>query len=105
MQFGTPYKFGDIVLCWAPYVEENEMKKRPGLVLYQEYGNLVVIGITSNNEMKGITITKQEGMIVDSIIKMNYVFTIPKEAVIKELITLSQKKKEEVKNYIVNKLI
>jgi mRNA interferase MazF len=41
-------KFGDVILVQITFVEINESKKRPAVVLFQELGNLVVAGITSN---------------------------------------------------------
>jgi len=38
-----------------------EIRKRPALVIFQEYGNVVVAGITSNTEMRGIPLSREEG--------------------------------------------
>lgn len=99
------YKFGEIVLATMQFVDSGETKNRPALILFQEYSNVVVAGITSNPETKGISVTKKEGFLVDSIIKMNYIFTITKEAIYKKLpIELSHIKKKEIKEYIINRL-
>ncbi len=72
---------GDVVLAKLQFVDTQELKQRPALVLFEEIGNVVVAGITSNTKMKGVPLTKKEGAIKDSVIKLNYIFTIPQEAV------------------------
>ena len=86
-------KFGDIVLAEMQFVDTFELKKRPALVLFEEYGNVVVAGITSNFEMKGIPLTKKEGAIKDSIIKLNYIFTISDKMIGKTIFSISAEKK------------
>ena len=78
-------KSGDVILAKVQYTDTFEIKRRPALVLFEEYDNVVVAGITSNLEMKGIPITKKEGAIKDSIIKINYIFTISKAMIEKNL--------------------
>ena len=98
------YKSGDVVLTNIQYTDTLEIKKRPALVLFEEFGNVIVAGITSNLEMKGILLTKKEGVIKDSVIKLNYIFTISKAMIEKSLFSLSNKKKEEVFDEMVKKL-
>ena len=43
--------------------------------------------------MKGIPLTKSEGAIKDSVIKLNYIFTISNEMVSKIILHLSKEKK------------
>jgi len=69
-------KFGDVILAEMQFVDTFETKSRPAVVLFEEYGNVVVAGITSNMEMKGIPLLMKEGAIKDSVIKLNYIFTI-----------------------------
>jgi len=54
---------------------------------------VVVAGITSNTEMRGIPLSKEEGAIRDSAIKLNYIFTISTSMVHKVLFHLSADKK------------
>ena len=89
-------KSGDIVLTNIQFTDTFEVKKRPALVLFEEFDNVVVAGITSNLKMKGVTITKKDGAIKDSVIKINYIFTISKAMVEKILFSLSNDKKKEV---------
>ena len=70
------YKTGDVILAQVQFTDTFEIKRRPAAILFEEYGNIVVAGITSNTEMKGIRLTKQEGAIKESVIKLNYIFTI-----------------------------
>ena len=97
-------KAGDVILANIQFTDTFEIKKRPALVLFEEFDNVVVAGVTSNLEMKGISLTKKEGAIKDSIIKLNYIFTISKLMVEKRLFSLSNEKKKEVYEVLVNKL-
>jgi len=97
-------KAGDVVLTKVQFTDTFEIKKRPALILFEEYDNIVVAGITSNLEMKGISLTKKEGAVKDSVIKLNYIFTISKEMVEKTLFSLTKEKKKVVFDGLVNKL-
>ena len=97
---GTVYKFGDVVLVEVPFTDSAYVKLRPALVLFEELDNVIVAGITSNQSMKGILITKKEGLVTDSIIKTNYIFTVSKHKIKKLLISLSEEKKEAVRKEI-----
>ncbi len=88
------YKFGSVVLAEVQFTDSFESKRRPVVVLFEEEGNVVVMGITSNLNMKGISLTKKEGAIRDSVIKLNYIFTISEKMVQKELFSLSENKKK-----------
>ena len=61
------------------FTDTAEVKTRPAVVLFEELGNVVIAGITSNLKMKGIPLTKSEGAIKESVIKLNYIFTISKK--------------------------
>ena len=50
-------KSGDIVLANIQFTDTLEIKKRPALILFEESNNIVVAGITSNKEMKGVILT------------------------------------------------
>lgn len=86
-------KPGDVVLIKIQFTDTFEVKIRPALVLFEEYDNIVVAGITSNPKMKGIPLLKKEGAIKDSVIKLNYIFTVSKAMVSKILFHLNKKKK------------
>ena len=98
------HKFGNVVLSEMQFVDTFELKKRPALVLFEEYGNVVVAGITSNTEMKGIPLLKKEGAIKDSVIKLNYIFTISEKMIAKKLFSISSEKKKIVVSEFVKKL-
>ncbi len=87
------YSCGEVVLANVQFTDMLGIKKRPAVILFEEMENIVVAGITSNPQMKGIPITKKEGAIKDSIIKTNYIFTIGKELIEKHLFSLTPQKK------------
>ncbi len=87
---------GDVVLTKIQFVDTFETKIRPVLVLYEEFDNVVVAGITSNKNMSGINLSKKDGAIKNSVIKLNYIFTISKDFISKNLFHLSKNKKLEV---------
>jgi mRNA interferase MazF len=97
-------KSGDVILANVQFTDTFEIKKRPALVLFSEFDNVVVAGITSNLKMKGIPLTRKEGAVNDSIIKLNYIFTISAAMIEKVLFHLSKEKKEKVFSELVNKL-
>ena len=74
------------------------------MVLFEEYGDVVVAGITSNLEMEGIPLYKNEGAIKDSVIKLNYIFTITERMIQKNLFSISSKKKKIVASEFMKKL-
>ncbi len=98
-------KFGTIILAKVQYTDTFEVKLRPSVVLFEEYGNVVCAAITSNPNMKGISLTKEDGAIKDSIIKLNYIFTISENMIDKVLFSLSNKKKNLIKEEIMKKLV
>ena len=63
------HRFGEVVLASVQFADTFEIKKRPALILFEEQGNIVLMGITSNLEMKGVPLTKKEGAIKNSIIE------------------------------------
>ena len=83
--------FGDIVLVEIPFTDKDEIKLRPAMVLFEEFDNVVIIGITSNIKMDGIFIPKEEGLITDSLLKLNYIFTIDRKRIKSKITKLSEK--------------
>ena len=65
---------------------------------------VVVAGITSNLRMKGVLITKKEGLPKDSIIKLNYIFTISEKMIKKFLLNISEEKKKLIKKELIEKI-
>ncbi|MCX6664581.1 MAG: type II toxin-antitoxin system PemK/MazF family toxin [Euryarchaeota archaeon] len=98
------YKPGDIVIAQVQFTDTYEVKKRPALVLFEECGNVVVAGITSNLKMKGIPLTKAEGAIKDSVIKLNYIFTISSSMISKVLFHVNKNKKHMIFHELQNRL-
>ena len=97
-------KGGDVVLAQVQFTDTFEVKTRPAAVLFEDFGNVVIAGITSNTAMKGITLTKKDGAIKDSVIKTNYIFTVSESAIKKKLFELSKQKRLELYNELTNKL-
>ena len=104
MKFGKMFNFGDIIIAEVQYTDTFEIKKRPALVLFEEYGNVIIMGVTTNPNMKGIPLTKKEGAIENSIIKLNYIFTISEKMVKKFLFSISKEKKDLIKAELMKKL-
>ena len=98
------HKFGEVILASIQYTDTFEIKKRPVLVLFEEQGNIVVAGITSNLIMMGIPLHKKEGAVKDSIIKLNYIFTISEKMIEKILFLISKEKKELIKRELIKKI-
>jgi len=98
------HKFGEVILAKVQYTDTFEVKTRPALVLFEELGNVVVAGITTNTNMKGVSLLKKEGAIKDSIIKLNYIFTISEKMVEKNLFLISPEKKQLVKNELIKRM-
>jgi mRNA interferase MazF len=97
-------KSGDVVIAQIQFTDTFEIKKRPALVLFEEFDNVVIAGITSNLEMKGVLLTKKEGAIKNSVIKLNYIFTISKAMISKTLFHLSKEKKRMVFDELTKRL-
>ena len=95
---------GDVVIANVQFVDSPEIKARPAVVLFREFGNMVVAGVTSNLNMKGIPLSRNEGAIKDSVIKLNYIFTITEDMVYKVSFHLSREKKRLVFEELVKRL-
>ena len=87
------YNSGEVVLANIQFTDSFEVKKRPCVVLFEEMGNVIVAGITSNKDMQGIPLTVKEGAIKESVIKTNYIFTTTESFIEKKLFSLSKEKK------------
>lgn len=97
-------KPGDVILATVQFTDSDEVKVRPAVVLFEELGNVVVAGVTSNLKMKGIPLTKSEGAIKDSVIKLNYIFTISNEMASKVLFHLSTEKKRLIFDELIKRI-
>ena len=104
MRHGTMLRSGDVVLAQMQFTDTFEIKKRPAIILFEEFDNVVVAGITSNQQMNGIPLTKEEGAVQNSIIKLNYIFTISKAMIVKTLFHLSTEKKQMVYHELLHRL-
>ena len=97
-------KSGDVIIAKIQFTDTFEIKKRPALILFEEFDNVVVAGITSNLKMKGIPLTREEGAVKDSVIKLNYIFTISKAMISKTLFHLNKKKKSMVFDELIKRV-
>jgi len=104
MKLGKMYKSGDVILAQIQFTDTFEIKKRPSVVLFEEFGNVIVAGITSNLKMEGIMLSKDEGAIKESIIKLNYIFTISNKMIVKKLFSLSIEKKKLLYEELIKRL-
>ena len=104
MRLGRMLKPGDVVLANIQFTDTFEIKKRPCVVLFEEFNNVIVAGITSNTGMQGIQLLKKEGAIKDSVIKLNYIFTVSDKMIEKILFSLSTEKKRKVYDSLVKKI-
>ena len=104
MRDGRKYKFGDVIISFVQFLDSFEVKKRPALVLFEEYGNVVCASITSNPKMKGIPLTEKEGLAFDSVIKLNYLFTISEKMVNKFLFSVGEDKRKAIREELISKI-
>ena len=104
MRHGKVYKTGDVILAQIQFTDTFEIKTRPSVVLFEELGNIVVAGVTSNVDMQGIPLTKKEGAVKDSVIKLNYIFTISDKMIKKRLFSLSHEKKKILISELIKRL-
>jgi len=95
---------GDVILASVQFTDTTEVKVRPAVVLFKELGNVVIAGITSNPSMNGVPLTRKEGAVKDSVIKLNYIFTISDEMTRKVLFHLSKEKKQLIFNELSKRL-
>jgi mRNA interferase MazF len=99
------YKLGDVIIAEVQFTDTFEVKIRPAVVLFEEYGNVVVMGITSNRQMKGIPLSVKEGAIKESVIKLNYVFTISEAMIKRKLFSLPAEKKKQLWAELLKRII
>ena len=104
MRIGKVPEPGDVILASVQFTDTNEVKVRPAIVLFEELGNVVIAGVTSNLKMKGIPLTKSEGAVKDSVIKLNYIFSISNEMASKVLFQLSKEKRQIIFNELCKRL-
>jgi mRNA interferase MazF len=104
MRPGSMPEPGDVILAKIQYTDTFEIKKRPAVVLFEEYDNLVIAGITSKTDKSGILLTQKDGAVKDSVIKLNYIFTISNVMVEKILFSLSAEKKKKIYEALTEKL-
>ena len=98
------FNSGDIVIAKVQFTDTFEIKTRPAVVLFEELGNVIIAGITSNKNMDGIPFLKSDGAVKDSVIKLNYIFTVSENMISKIITRLSSEKQKEIYGGILKKL-
>lgn len=89
-------KAGQVVLIDFPFIDNSSSKVRPAVVLFSDYDNIILAAITSNLNAQGIKLTKEDGLFKDSVIKLNYIFTLPKDLIIMHISNLNTDKRKEI---------
>jgi mRNA interferase MazF len=74
------------------------------MVLFEELGDVLIAVITSNKNMDGTPFLKSEGAVKDSVIKLNYIFTISESMISRVITRLSSEKQKEIYNGLLRKL-
>jgi|SRR3989339_1482618 len=102
-------KYGEIWLaCFDPSRGSEQGGTRPALIIQNDIGNeyssvTIVSAITTNLYKNPVTVLvdkKDSGLLKESAIKLNQIFTMDKERLIKKLGRLSEEKIMEVKRAI-----
>jgi mRNA interferase MazF len=104
MRRGMKFNSGDVVIAKVQFTDTFEIKTRPAVVLFEELGNVIIAGITSNKSMDGIPFLKSDGAVKDSVIKLNYIFTVSENMISKIIMRLSSEKQKEIYGGILKKL-
>jgi len=104
MKRGKMLRAGDVAIARVQFADSREIKLRPVVVLFEELGNIVVAGITSNLKMKGIPLSKSEGAVKESFIKLNYIFTISETMISRVSFQLTSEKKSLIHRELMKKL-
>jgi len=94
---------GDVIFTRVIFMHSPDSKISSAFVLFEELGNVIIAGITTNLQMKGIYISTSVG-VPDSVIKLNYIFTITNNTILKTLFHLSKEKKQLVLKELKEKL-
>ena len=96
------YRFGEVVLLEFPFVEQQEVKKRPALVLLDTGdADILVARITAQNVSTEYDVIPVEwrlaGLLLPSVIRLHKMATLQKKLVERRLGFLTPKDKSNVK--------
>ncbi len=86
------------------FTDTFETKIRPAVILFKEFDNYILAGITSNLHMQGVPLSVEEGAIKPSIIKLNYIFTVSDVMIKRKLFSLDKNKKSQIYHALISKL-
>ena len=42
---GRSLRAGDVILAFVQFTDTNELKKRPGVILFEEHENIIIAGV------------------------------------------------------------
>lgn len=98
------YKSGDIVLCKVNFLDQEKSKKRPSIIIYAYGSHCILCPITSNLKRRGLFISQEQGLPLDSVIRADFLFTILKENIIKKYCTLNFQNRKKLYNLLNKKL-
>ncbi len=90
------YRFGEIVLLKFPFVEQQEAKRRPALVLLDSGdADILAARITSQDVYTEYDVVlddwRQSGLLIPSVVRLHKMATLEKRLVERRLGVLTQK--------------
>ena len=111
------YKWGDIVILPFPFVTQTGMqqKARPALIVSdhsigRRYNDVILVAITSQiiDEVKqtellieeGTPNFKQTGLVKTSVVRCEYIMTLPAKLIVRELGKLTEALQNKVDNIL-----
>jgi len=98
------FAFGDIVLVVFPFTDVKGEKKRPALVLHEDFNDLTLARVTSqpiNSEYDiNIEMWEKAGLMLPSIIKLEKIATLAKPLIDTKLGMLNEADMAALKNKI-----
>ena len=98
------FSSGDVVVATVQLEGGRESSTRAAVVLFEDYDSVIVAGITSDEYARGIPVTKREGAVREGMIKLNYIFTMPRDTLSKPLFRLSREKRRLVLDELIKRL-
>ncbi len=82
-----------MILARVKFTDSGNSKICLALILFEEFGNVIIAGIMTNTRMSGIGMLKKQGAAQDIVIRLNYIFTITNPAILKTVFLLSTEKR------------
>jgi mRNA interferase MazF len=98
------FNAGDVVVATVKLGDGGRESTRAAVVLFEEYDSVVVAGMTSSTFARGIPVTRREGAPRDGVIRLNYIFTVPRDSLSRPLFRLGREKRKVVLNELIKRL-